>query len=346
MQRRDFLKGTAASAGALAFGVGGYEMTKQFGAVRDDAARDYLLGSHEFPKLTIMTPRASSMLVNEEPYKGPTLLLDAVTKLQPDWRRGAQGIGDCVSWAAELCCTINTAVDIVHDGKPWLWKGPFATEPLYGGSRVEARGRDTYSWSDGSTGAWASAFVTEFGALGRHDYSIATGNPDHNLTRYSSEKAKQWGFYGCGGKNDDGLLDNVAKEYPVGECLLVNNVSDARRAILSGYPILACSYHGFTQTRDEDGFCVKRGQWAHAMVICGYYVTPEGREGYIIANSWGKSNKGPCPYSDNKAIQDCTFAVDARTVDNMLKEWNDCWVWTGVNGLEKRNLDWLNGWEL
>ena len=82
------------------------------------------------------------------------------------------------------------------------------------------------------------------------------------------------------------------------------------------------------------------------MVICGYYVTESGREGYIIANSWGKSNKGPCPYSDSKAIQDCTFAADADVVDGMLKMWNDSWIFTGVKGLEKRKLNWLDGWAL
>lgn len=346
MQRRDFIKGTSAALGAFTLGLGGYEMAKNFGAVRDDSSRDYLLGSHEFPKMTVLNARDSAKLVNEEPYKYPTVLLDALLKLEPNWRRGAQGIGDCVGWAAELCCTLNTAVEIACEGKPWLWKGPYATEPIYGGSRVEARGRDNYSWSDGSTGAWAAAWVTQFGALRRLDYSMATGQASHDLTTYDSDKAKQWGYYGCGGKDDKGLLDMVAQEWPVGEALLVNQVQDVRRALLSGYPVLVCSNQGFTQTRDEEGFCKPRGEWAHAMVICGYYVSETGREGYILANSWGKSNKGPCPYSDKKAIQDCTFAADADVVDGMLKMWNDSWIFTGVNGLEKRKLNWLDGWNL
>lgn len=319
---------------------------RKFGAIQDPDLRDELLASRDYPGVNTLASRDSELLIREIDPKRPVVLLEAVTKLQKDWRRGAQGIGDCLSWAFELGATVSTATDIVLRKQPWLWRGEFATEPIYGGARVEARGKSHGGWSDGASGSGGAAFITRYGCLRRHNYSLITGLDEHDLQTYSAEKAKQWGAYGCGGRNDNGLLDNVAMEFPVKECLLVNNATDARRAILNGYPVVVCSGQGFTATRDDEGFCKPRGSWAHAMLIVGYFVSPSGRIGFIIANSWGVSNKGPCPYSSVKAIQNCSFGVDYDVVDSMLSSWNDSWLLTGVNGLERREIKWTEGWEL
>jgi hypothetical protein len=74
---------------------------------------------------------------------------------------GRQGIGDCVSWGAMHAVYAAEAVDWDTGKIPEPPLLP-ATESIYGGSRVEARGRDgsgrsaVGGWSDGSTG-WGAA---------------------------------------------------------------------------------------------------------------------------------------------------------------------------------------------
>jgi len=276
--------------------------------------------------------------------KPPVVLFDALQALQPDWFRGSQGIGDCVSWAYELGCTLAAAVDIFVKREPWQWSGPFATEPIYGGARVEALDKKTASWSDGAYGAAAAKFVTRFGALHRIDYSLATGLADQDLRTYDADKAKRWGFYGCGGKHDGGQLDNVAKSQPVRNAYRVKTFEEAKAAIESGFPVAVCSDQGFGP-RKADGFAgTIRKPWHHAMLFGGVRYD---HDGLLVSNSWGNSwgTKAPLPGVEWDAVKKCSAWVDDRVVDNMLSR-GDSFVLTGVDGLRRRRIDWSGGWEI
>ena len=194
-----------------------------------------------------------------EASEGTVLLYEPLLSLSPGWKRGSQGIGDCVSWGYELGCTTLAAIDIVLRREPEAWKGPFATEPIYGGSRVEAQGRRRGGYTDGSYGGAAAKWVRDFGLLLRDNYSERTGNNEHDLREYDSRVAKQWGNYGCGGKQDKGELDQIAKEHPVKTVSMVTTFSEAAKAISNGYPVPVCSGQGFTSKRDGDGFCKAKG---------------------------------------------------------------------------------------
>lgn len=275
--------------------------------------------------------------------KKPVVLFDALLPLEPDWNRGAQGIGDCVSWGFELAATLCVATDVMWAGASWAWKGEYATEPIYGGSRVEARGRSRGGWSDGSYGGAAAKWLTKWGALLRIDYSLATSNKEHDLRKYSSNKAKQWGNYGCGGESDKDKLDEVARETPVRRAYLVTSFEDAASAIESGYPVAVCSMQGLG-SRDSDGFAPPRGTWAHCMCFSGVrYDKP----GLLCTNSWGNSwgTSAPLPGVESNAVKACSAWVDARTCDRMLKQ-EDSYVLTVIDGLERREIDWSKGWEI
>jgi len=269
------------------------------------------------------------------------LLYEPLFMLHPQWKRFAQGIGDCVSWGWELVCTILQATSIVLNKSPWEWKGEFATEPIYGGSRVESNGGRLGGYSDGSYGAAAAKWVTQWGMLLRQNYSITTGNNDHDLTTYSSKKAKRWGHYGCGGKDDrrgDGKLDLVAKEHPCETAAMVRSFQEAAPAIQNGYPIAVCSTRGFTRKRDKDGFCRPSGMWPHCMAFIG--VRFGARPGLLCANSWGVSNSGPTfPEDMPKAVADCSFWVDANVVDSMLRG-GDSFAVSDLVGFRRRDIDW------
>ena len=246
-----------------------------------------------------------------------TVLYPALFALNPNWRRGSQGIGDCVSWGYELACTLLKAIQIVALSRPEMWIAEVATESIYGGSRVEARGRKTGGWSDGSYGAAAAKWIHDWGVLLRQDYSQQTRNADHNLTTYSAKRAKDWGHWGCGGEHDKDALDLAAREHPVRTVSLVSTFDEAAAALQNGFPVPVCSGQGFSSSRDDDGFCEPQGRWAHCMCFIG--VRYGSRPGLLCANSWGRSAKGPFwPDDAPEAITWCAWWVDAEVADRML----------------------------
>lgn len=282
---------------------------------------------------------AAPQLLDDTPRE--TLLYEPLLKLHPAWKRGAQGIGDCVSWGYELGCSMLMAVEIVMHGQAESWQGEVATEPIYGGSRVEARGGRLGGWSDGSYGAAAARWVQEWGVLLRHDHSTITGNPEHDLRQYDKQRAKQWGHYGCGGSRDDrgrGPLDELARKHPVQTTSLVSTFEEAAAAIQNGYPVPVCSGQGFSSTRDAAGFCRPQGSWAHCMLLAG--VRYGSRPGLLCFNSWGRSVSGPFyPSSAPVAVTHCSWWIDAAVCDRMLRQ-RDSFALSNFLGFPPQNLDW------
>jgi hypothetical protein len=275
----------------------------------------------------------------------PIILFDALLPLEPGWARGRQGIGDCVSWGFELAATLNTAVDIMVRRAPWKWRGPYATEPIYAGARVEASGVKRGGYSDGTYGGVAAKWLTQWGALLRLDYSLATGNPEHDLRKYDPNRAKAWGNFGCGGERDQDKLDAVARETPVKQAFLVPDFLRAAAAIESGYAVAVCSNQGFG-ARGADGFAPAKGSWSHCMAFTGVrYDNP----GLLLSNSWGNSWGTSAPFYPadypHAEVIKCSAWVDDRTCNRMLAQ-DDSYVLTDVQGLERREIDWAKGWEI
>lgn len=206
------------------------------------------------------------------------------------WTVGRQGIGDCVSWGWAHGVWIAQSVDWETGrlAKP----PPFPlTESIYGGSRVEARGKDgsgrspVGGYSDGSYGAAAARWVRDWGVIYR------TSAAD-----YSPDRAKQWGAYGNGGQGDGGKLDEAAKANPARYVALVTTWDEAAAAIESGYPVAVCSMQGFEMARGAGGYAEARGQWAHCMLFCAVRYAKNGspEDGLFCLNSWGESaHTGP-----------------------------------------------------
>tara|TARA_B110000285_G_scaffold235351_1_gene316543 strand:- start:3816 stop:4775 length:960 start_codon:yes stop_codon:yes gene_type:complete len=273
-----------------------------------------------------------------------TVLYKPLMKLEPDWVRNYQKIGDCVSWGWEIAITMMMARLALERKMSWL--GAAATESIYGGSRVEARGRTHGGWSDGSYGGSAAKWVmTTGGVLLRKDYSQETGNPEHDLRKYSKDKAKQWGAYGCGGKSDKGELDIISRSYPVKTASLVTSFDEAATAIaVAKSPVPVCSGQGFSSRRDSDGFAVPRGSWAHCMCFIGARFGK--RPGLLLLNSWpAPSWNGPhYPRRIPKAIKEVSCWVDADVCDRMLRG-ADSYAISPVDGFS-RVVDRLNIYDL
>lgn len=273
---------------------------------------------------------AAPTLFNSAQDDSPVLLYRALYEASPGWRVGKQGIGDCVSWGWAHAADTLLAVELKL-GQTGEWQ-PAATEAIYGGSRVEAVGRKSGGWGDGSYGAAAAKWVSNYGIVFRAKYG------DVDLTTYSAQTAKQWGNYGCGGSGDNGRLDTIAKEHPIKTVALVTNFDELAAAIKNGYPVPVCSGQGFSSQRDSQGFARASGSWSHCMC---FIAVRFDRPGALCLNSWGTDwIRGPKSPEDQP---DGSFWVDAKTVTSMLRG-RDSFAVSNYVGFPPRKLDHSKGW--
>ncbi len=300
---------------------------KHFGYRPNRAATARFLANQPFPEF--------GALGLEPKRDQATVLYRPVIEVIPDWQRGSQAIGDCVSWGFELGCTALLAAQAATGEGEII--AEVATEAIYGGARVEGQGKDQDRGGDGTWGSAAAEWVKKYGVNLRIDYSERTGNSDHDLTRYSGNRAQSWGRYGCGGKSDRGKLDAIAREHPVRTVSLVTSFDQAAAAIANGYPVPVCSGQGFTSQRDRDGFCYARGSWSHCMLFWG---VRHDRPGLLCTNSWGHSVDGPTWDEEGQpeAIAACSWWVDARTADRMLSG-RDSFALSDMDGFPGREID-------
>ncbi len=204
------------------------------------------------------------------------------------------GVSNCVSWGMELAATHLLAIQ--HALGESLWEAEAATEPAYGGARVEALGKRRGGRSDGATGSGGAKWYSRVGGvLLRKNYAPLTGIAEHDLTKYSAKKAKDWGDYGCGGASDNGKLDALAKRNVVGYAAAIETVAEAVAALQNGYPITIASMAGFGKMRrDANGIVRRSGSWAHQMELGGIRFF-NGRPQFRCFQSWGDSCSGPDP---------------------------------------------------
>lgn len=257
-------------------------------------------------------------------YDGPedVFLWDACRKVTGDLLppRNQGQVGSCVSFGTAsaiehlLCVQIATGA-----GEEYR---DLVQEIIYGGSRVEIGGGKIRG--DGSVGAWAAKFVSQYGVLPRGVFGT------RNLTAYSENRCRE---YGRSGVPDE--LEPLVKQHPVKSVANVRSWDECQAAIRNGYPIAVCSDKGFTMQRDSDGFCSPKGVWQHCMAIVG--IRSGKRPGAFILNSWGpNAHTGPRGLGDPSPAG---FWADAKVVDRMLKQ-GDSWAFSHAVGFPARKLNW------
>jgi hypothetical protein len=264
---------------------------------------------------------------------------------------GKQGIGDCVSWGAmhAVFCSESIDWDLGRLPDPPLMP---SSEAIYGGSRVEARGKPgdgsspVGGWSDGSFGGAAAKWLRDWGAVYRQPYPEL----GIDLTTYSPERARQWGAYGCGGQGDNGRLDAVAKRHPCKHVVAVRAWDELAAAITAGFPVTIASSQGFTTTAlaSPAGVCEASGTWMHQMCIIGIRFAknsphdPSAIDAALILNSWGPSYityHGKFPADQPEG----SFWARRSVVEKILAQ-GDSWAVGSVDGWKWRELnhhDWL-----
>jgi hypothetical protein len=218
-----------------------------------------------------------------------------------------QGPADCVSMAYGRGVDVLTAVQIVIQRQAQRWAGWCATEPIYGGSRVEIGGTSS---GKGSTGHWGAEWLVRYGVLLRQKYP---GGFD--FTIYDAQKGVEYGRTGC-----PDALEPITKLHPVKKVAICRSFAELRDCLANGSPVIVCSNIGFGDgqcKRDKDGFLTrKRRPWRHSMLFAAYDDAFK-RPGALCFNSWG-SDWIVGPTRGDQA--DGTFWIDADTVDVMLRQ--------------------------
>jgi hypothetical protein len=231
-----------------------------------------------------------------------------------------QRIGSCVAHGAAhaIFCSESVAWSQGERDEPPLLVHQGA---IYGGSRVEARGRDgsgrspVGGYSDGSTGYHAAKWLRDWGVIYKQPYS------SRDCTVSDGAIEKEMGAFGCGGEGDGGRLDAEAKKVP---CLYVTQVrtwDELVAAVTSGHPVTIASSQGFAKRLDAQSFDSPSGVWMHQMMICGVRFD---REGAAIMNSWGNYLTYTAPRWPSD-LPDGTFWADRRVVERILSQ-GDSWA--------------------
>jgi len=185
------------------------------------------------------------------------------------------GVHNCVSMGAAGAVDLLRCVQHVLLGTAEQWIAECATEPIYAGSRVEIAGGQL-GGGDGSNGIWAVQYLQKYGVLLRQKY----GNID--LTRYSGERARQWGMPRAGVPDE---LEPIARLHPVKTFTQVSTWEQCRDAIYNGYPVTVACGRGFGNSRDREGFITGNASWPHQQHIIA--MKDDDRPGALILNSWG-----------------------------------------------------------
>jgi hypothetical protein len=258
-------------------------------------------------------------------------LWDAETKIRgrimPSWNQGQ--VGTCVSFGwARGCNDLIRQMEAL--GIIEAVAEDVATEPIYGGSRVEVGGGRI--GGDGSVGAWAAKWVRDWGILMRKSFG------SYDLSKYSESVSRSWGKSGC-----PDPLEPIAKNFPVKAVTMIASADEGWNCIGSGYPVPVCSNQGFTSSYSE-GFCDPKGSWGHCMCFRGRVMAKRKsatKKALICQNSWGDYISGTKKFTDAKTGQDVElppgcFLVEYEIADRMLRS-KDSFSVSNLEGFPKRD---------
>lgn len=253
-------------------------------------------------------------------------------RVLPSWNQG--GVGSCVAFGFGRASQDLLLWQIVSSRGAESWPGhEIATEPVYGGSRVEIGGGRIRG--DGSVGAWAAQWLMTRGIALRKVYGTI------DLSTYSEARCREWGRNGV-----PDPVEEAAKANPVRSAAKVMSSDDVWNAIGNYYPVAICSNVGFDSPL-RDGFCAPRGSWAHCMCVRGRFTHPTRGKCFIIQNSWG--NYLQIPETDpNRSVQTVEsgrvvlpqgcFACDAATMNRIARQ-GDSFALSNLKGFPSRKLD-------
>lgn len=231
-----------------------------------------------------------------------------------------QQTGDCVAFGTRSAAEYFTAAAVANGVIESDVKLVFPPH-IYGGSRVTI-GRGRLGRSAGSVGAWAAAWVRDYGVL-------PADTP--GLPPYSGRLSDEWGVRGVPQKFVD-----ASKEFLFRTVAPVRNARDVRDAVCNGYPVTIASDFGTRTIRAIDGrrVAIRDGRWMHQMVIVGYDGETGSRPYYYVLNSWGP-NAHPAPLQGEPPGG---FWITDADVEYIVRQ-NDSFAYSGFDGFPVQEFD-------
>jgi hypothetical protein len=288
-----------------------------------------------------------SATLNQITAKPPILLYRPLReahqrKYGKPWIVVRQTIGDCVSHGWAHAISILLAISYVNGDASDF--DMVASEAQYGLMRVEGSGSNYGPRDDGASGVGAARSVTKFGVLFRLDYRGQAAD-EADLRIYSGSKARDWGYYGCGGKSDQGRLDAIARKHPVKRVALTTTFTEAAAAIENGYPVPVC-YLCSTSSgpRDRDGYYDPRGRaGGHCTCFIGVRYDERGDPiALLMLNSWGPDWLSGPKFPDDQPDGSCWIHKSA--CESMLAGYRDSYAVSNLEGFFARKLRHAEGW--
>ena len=188
-----------------------------------------------------------------------------------------------------------------------------ATEPIYGGARVEV-GRGQIE-GDGAVGAWAAEFVAKYGVCCRDRFG-----------QYDLSTDQEWAAVAFG---DHGVPDEVLREsrshlVSAHRCRSTDDIADC---IAAGYPIAIC---GSTVREHPNGNGIAAGETAgnHCTELCGVCLDAKGQLLFVEQQSWG-DYPGPVTLrwaGGSKPLRQGSFGVSANMIERVLRYGGEAWA--------------------
>lgn len=261
-----------------------------------------------------------------------------------DFVVGRQEIGSCVAWGAmhAVYCAESVSWELGEISEPPLMP---VTSVIYGGSRVEARGKDPQGFDgssakggfgDGSYGAAAARWLRDWGVVYAKDYP---GIFDYTTDGFTGSREKEEGAYGAGGKGDNYRVDTLAKQHPCKHVVKVENWDELCAALEAGFPCTVASGQGFSSRTDEYGISEARGSWSHQMVIWAVAHAKNGRtpeDVACIGNSWGPRWISYAGKKIDPLMPDGSFWAKRAVVERMIR--GDTWAIGRVDGFKWKDI--------
>lgn len=266
-----------------------------------------------------------------------TLLHPPVYEIFPNCLPGsAQVRGDCVAKAAANCLLGSIGMEI-YSGKPDEVTGKVEGPPDIPAAGVRdsvVASESLWSWRgydrDGWTCSRAAKVACYQGFLVRKPYPEL----GFDLTRYTKETTNLGGSRPPGRKWLEESQKHIART-----ATNLTGREQVRDFLHAGYCVFNCSSLGFSSTRDENGFSVQRGSWAHAQSWWGYDDRDETKQKYgqalvLWCNQWGAWNRGGTRVmGTNIDIPPGCYWALASTIDRC-----SCIALSSVAGWPKRKM--------
>jgi hypothetical protein len=255
------------------------------------------------------------------------------------WQSWDQGnAGTCVSMAFGLGEYAAECVDHVA-GKTREPPLECASEPIYGGSRTQARlpPMERNYGGDGSYGGAAARWLTgncKDKTIGGVLYRTQYGPFD--LRTYSIDTSRLWGR--------DGVPLELGREAAKrrAKCVQVQTWQELCAAVERGTPVAICSQVGYgptPRTRDSLGFLSRGTPWSHALLVWAvrHANNGGGRDGALIQNSWKNWVSGPKWPSDQP---DGSFWASRPDIEAALQQGDSWAIGTSYEWRDLQNADW------